>query len=256
MFAYGVAWGLYLLTFRAAQQKLFNSENKTASATGNSQSSSGKTLRDFLSACVAAVITGIVITPLNLLKTRRQLYEMDTYGKPRGVFGGIRNIVKREGFSSLLRALGPQILLTGGTTIQVSLYETLKRGFFQDETHPSFIEVVAASAASKAAASAICNPLEVVRTRLQDLHHRSLKGYDSMWGAFSTIWRTEGIRGLYRGLHVNLCRVIPTTVATVVLYEEFLLAFSSFDHWKINFPLTEASFDIDPGDWIDTSPME
>ncbi|ESL05578.1 mitochondrial carrier protein [Trypanosoma rangeli SC58] len=256
MFSYSVAWGLYLLTFRTAQQKLFCFEDKTHSTTENTRSGSSNALRDFLSACVASVITGVVITPMNLLKTRRQLHEMKSYDKPRGVFSGIRSIIKKEGYSSLIRAVGPQILLTGSTTIQVSLYEGMKHGVFLDETHPLLMEVVVASALSKATASAVCNPLEVVRTRLQDVRHRSVKGYNSMWGAFCTIWRTEGFCGLYRGLPVNICRVIPTTVMTVVVYEEVILALSSSAHWEIKFLLNKTVFDSDLGDWIDISPRE
>ncbi|ESS71124.1 mitochondrial carrier protein [Trypanosoma cruzi Dm28c] len=256
IFAHSVGWGLYLLTFRAAQQKLFLAAEETACSSDGYRSSGRHTLQDFLSACVAAVTTGVVITPLNVLKTRRQLYDVKSYGEPRGFVCGTRAILKREGFFSLLRGVGPQILLTGSTTIQVTLYEGIKRGAFHDKDNPSFIEVMIASAISKAAASILCNPIEVVRTRLQDKRHGSLKEYRSMRGALYAIWRSEGVLGLYRGLPVNICRVVPTTVMTVVLYEKLLLAISSANSVKVDLPVILLTFDSASNSWVETTPRD
>ena len=207
--AHSVGWGLYLTFFRSAQARM---------QTWIGQPS---TSGDFLAACVAAVITATMVTPLNLLKTRAQLHEKKEGQRRRSVIGGLRHIVKTEGWRALFKGVGPQILLSSHTTIQVALYECVKRSLWGTDEAPMY-GIALVSAGSKAFAATICNPLEVVRTRLQDKKNRGLKEYSSMRNAFKTILAAEGMRGLYRGIMVNVCRVVPTTVVAFVLYEKCL----------------------------------
>ncbi len=207
--AHSIGWGLYLTTFRTAQ--------------GWVQQWIGEpsTRGDFGGACIAAVFTATMVTPLNLLKTRAQLHEKKEGSRKRGVIGGLRHIAKTEGWRALFRGVGPQILLSSHTTIQVALYECVKRSLWGTEEAPMY-GIAVVSAGSKAFAATVCNPLEVVRTRLQDKKNRGLEGYSSMGNAFRTIIAAEGVRGLYRGIFVNVCRVVPTTVVAFVLYEKCL----------------------------------
>lgn len=208
--AHSIGWGTYLTLFRTSQngaRRLNGSDTDTVGG-------------DFVSALVAATATSTLVTPLNLIKTRVQLH--DTPGKkPKGVVSGLRMVVREEGFRSLFRGVGPQILLASHTSIQVALYEFIKRKWWCGE-EPPMSGVALASGASKGVAAVVCNPLEVCRTRLQDKKNIGGVDYSSMRIAFRTIWEQEGVRGMYRGTGVNLCRVIPTTVVAFVLYEKFL----------------------------------
>lgn len=213
--SHSLGWGLYLLTFRSAQKRLDDALNLHGASMNESQ-------RDFLAACAAASITGTVITPLHVIKTRRQLAERGT-----NCNASVRSIARKEGWASLFRGVGPQVLLTGNTCIQVTIYEWFRRNCFTNKEDPSSIQVALASAFSKAVASALFNPLEVVRTRLQDQRNRVSAEYSSMRAGLQTIWRREGLTGLYRGLPVNVMRVIPSTVMAFVLYEKCLWAIRS-----------------------------
>jgi hypothetical protein len=223
--SHSLGWGLYLLTFRSAQQHVTELLGDRLSSSAFEVSG-----RDFLSACVASTITGAIITPLHVLKTRRQLF--DGHRRINGVpaqplppgWGGVRAIVQREGWTAMFRGLGPQIVLTSNTTIQVTVYEWFRRNCFTNHEDPSPLQVAVASAFSKAVACCLFNPLEVVRTRLQDQRNHGKREYKSMWVGLQTIWRSEGLLGLYRGLPVNVARVIPSTVMAFVLYEKCLWA--------------------------------
>lgn len=223
--SHSLGWGLYLLTFRSAQQRV--TELLGDRLSDSALEASG---RDFLSACVASTITGAVITPLHVLKTRRQLFDghrlvngLPAQPLPSG-WGGVRAIVQREGWTAMFRGLGPQIVLTSNTTVQVTLYEWFRRNCFTNHDDPSPLQVAMASAFSKAVACCLFNPLEVVRTRLQDQRNHGNREYKSMWVGLQTIWRSEGLLGMYRGLPVNVARVIPSTVMAFVLYEKCLWA--------------------------------
>lgn len=227
--SHSFGWGAYLLTFRSAQdriEKLMERHDaKVRELAGNTQRSFtfdryvGSSSRDFMAACVAATITGTMITPLHVIKTRRQLCD-HTHGKTAS--DSFWGIIRNEGWRAMFRGLGPQILLTGNTTVQVTIYEWFRRNAFTNHDDPSSFEVAVASAFSKAVACVLFNPLEVVRTRLQDRRNHLSTEYSSMTSGLQTIWRTEGFAGMYRGLPVNVLRVIPSTVAAFVLYEKCL----------------------------------
>lgn len=208
--AHSVGWGLYLTFFRIVQQNL-------AAANGGKHSSLG----DFTAACCAATVTATMVTPLNLVKTRTQLAKGIIPDSERGFKKTLKRVVQQEGWRALFRGVGPQILLGSHTTIQVALYEFLKRRLWGDADAP-MMGVACASGFSKAVAASVCNPLEVMRTRLQDKANREKPEYQSMKLAFRHIWRNEGVSGLYRGIGVNVCRVVPTTVVAFVCYEKCL----------------------------------
>ncbi len=208
--AHSIGWGTYLTLFRTCQDKL--------RVANGGDAVSG----DFLAACAAATATATLVTPLNLVKTRTQLFDKKGE-KPKGVVESLKTVVREEGVRKLFRGLGPQLLLSSHTTIQVAMYEFLKRKLWSNTESPPAFGVALASGVSKAFAAVVCNPLEVCRTRLQDKSNLTGDGYQSMQKAFQTIWKTEGVRGFYRGTVVNLCRVVPTTVVAFVLYEKCLV---------------------------------
>jgi hypothetical protein len=203
--SHSIGWGLYLTIFRSFQQAF-------ARAWGDSSCG------DFLSACGAACTTATLVTPLNVLKTRSQLREDK---QKSGIARRLRALVVHEGPQALLKGLGPQILLSSHTTIQVALYEFMKRKLWSGDDAP-MLGVACVSGMSKACAATVCNPLEVCKTRLQDRRNAGNPDYATMNNAFRTIWRAEGIRGLYRGVAVNVMRVVPTTVVAFVMYEKVL----------------------------------
>lgn len=218
--SHSLGWGMYLLTFHSAHRHV----NHLVEQYGYESCSASS--KDFMSACVAAGVTGTMLTPLQVLKTRKQLHQGNLSSTSKL---GCKAIVSNEGWRSLFKGVAPQILLTGNTTIQVTLYEFFRRSFFTNKDDPSPVQVATASAVSKAISSALFNPFEVLRTRIQAnrLHHGSSNNYNGMMNGLATIWRTEGIAGMYRGLPVNVLRVMPSTVVAFIAYEKLLAVFTN-----------------------------
>ena len=69
-------------------------------------------------------------------------------------------------------------------------------------------------------ASLITYPHEIVRSRMMDA-----RGANAGMGALRTIGRivkSEGMGGLYTGIHVSLLRVVPNCCVTFLTYELIL----------------------------------
>ena len=210
--AHSIGWGMYLTTFRTFQQAFarYNGED----------SKSG----DGVAAICAAVTTATLITPLNVMKTRSQLNRGEV--KAKSILDRVKRIAREEGVGSFFRGVGPQILLASNTTIQVVLYESLRRAFWGsvDKDEAPMAGIACISVLSKATATVVSNPLEVIRTRMQDKRNVADLGYSGFGKATRHIYLSEGFHGFYRGVFVNVCRVVPTTMTAFVIYEQVLSA--------------------------------
>ena len=78
-------------------------------------------------------------------------------------------------------------------------------------------------------AQSICFPLDTVRRRLQ------LAGthYNGVFDAFKTIVRTEGVRGLYKGMAPNAVKVVPNNAVRFFVYDFLKQRFGTSDKSKM-----------------------
>jgi hypothetical protein len=82
---------------------------------------------NLVSASIASIISSIITTPLDLVKTRIQVN--DNNFKPyKGIISTFGRIIKEEGFSALFLGIKPRILwLASGTTLSMVIYEEMKK---------------------------------------------------------------------------------------------------------------------------------
>jgi len=71
--------------------------------------------------------------------------------------------------------------------------------------------------------SAICTPTDVIKIRMQAESFFKVK-YRNIFHAFSTIFREEGIRGLYKG-------ILPTSLRSSVIAATELAVYDECKHW-------------------------
>ena len=165
------------------------------------------------SSCVAETVT----MPVDVVKTRLQ---MDGAGSANKLYNGsvdcALKLTKAEGTSALFKGLPPALL-------RQSTYGSLRYGLYgpmRDSlgvapgTPKSEIPLwkkIVAGGGSGALASAVANPTDLVKVRLQtDGQLRGADGnflpkkYTGMLHAFSSIVKEEGILGLWKGGGANL----------------------------------------------------
>lgn len=213
----GGAWGCYFYFYNTI---------KTWIQGGNSKKSLGPSMHMF-AAADAGILTLVMTNPLWVVKTRLCLQYMDDKHLPEtlrynGMVDAIKKIYRTEGVRGLYRGFIPGMFGVSHGAIQFMVYEELKNWYNEYLNEPidsklSTLEYIFFAAVSKLIAAATTYPYQVVRARLQDHHHN----YNGSVDCVKSIWRSEGIKGFYKGLTPYLIHVTPNICLIIVIYETF-----------------------------------
>jgi solute carrier family 25 thiamine pyrophosphate transporter 19 len=181
----------------------------------------------FIAGGTAGAVSTTATYPLDLLRTR-----FAAQGKDRiysSLVSSIRDIGRHEGPRGFFQGLGAGIIqIVPYMGIFFALYESLRLPFANLEVPFGGGDATAGVLASVGAKTAVF-PLDLIRKRLQvqgptrgRYVHRNIPVYNGVIGAFGTILKTEGVRGLYRGLTVSLFKAAPASAVTMWTYERVL----------------------------------
>lgn len=169
-----------------------------------------------IAACGAVTVTHSFETVKIRLQLQGELQsKAEATKKYRGVFHGIKVILQNEGPAGLFRGLNCayvyQILLNG---CRLGFYEPLRQNLtsaiYKDPSVQSLGINVFSGAASGIAGAAAGSPFFLVKTRLQSyspfLPVGTQHKYRNAADGLRTIYRNEGVRGLYRGVEAAMVR--------------------------------------------------
>mmetsp|Transcript_13684 Transcript_13684/g.22378 ORF Transcript_13684/g.22378 Transcript_13684/m.22378 type:complete len:295 (-) Transcript_13684:25-909(-) len=174
-----------------------------------------------------AGLTGVVSTyPLDTVRARMAL-QMERGGAPGTAYSGVLDalftIGKEEGVAALYRGLVPTMMgVAPYAGLKFGTYEIIKQAMrdvlgVEEKDLPAYLRVAAGSSAGLFALTFIY-PFDVIRRRFQT--HKGGAKYPSVWAAFSTIIKEEGITtGLYRGLSLNYIKTLPNVAIYMSLYD-------------------------------------
>jgi solute carrier family 25 protein 34/35 len=177
---------------------------------------SGAFIAGGIAACGAVTVTHGFET----VKTRLQLQgELASKAATKrvytGIFQGVTVILRNEGLRGLLAGLGTaycyQIMLNG---CRLGFYEPLRisltKLLYKDPAIQSFGINIFSGASSGVLGAAVGSPFFLVKTRLQSyspfLPVGTQHEYRGAVDGFRRIYRTEGVRGWYRGAGAAMVR--------------------------------------------------
>lgn len=188
----------------------------------------------FVAGAAAGATATSVTYPLDLLRTRFAAQgRRKVYASLRGAVHDIR---RDEGLRGFFRGVGPglgQIVPFMG--IFFATYESLRAHLAGLNLPWGSGDATAGVVGSVIAKTAVF-PLDLVRKRIQlqgPTRNRYVYGdmpeYKSAVAAIRTILKTEGLRGLYKGLPISLIKAAPASAVTLWTYEQSLHLMMAMD---------------------------
>ncbi|KAJ0427189.1 mitochondrial carrier domain-containing protein [Aspergillus carlsbadensis] len=192
-------------------------------------------VESFVAGAVAGGVATASTYPLDLLRTRFAAQGSGEHRVYGSLFASVREIARHEGGAGFFRgcsaAVGQIVPYMG---LFFATYETL-RPVMASTSHvdglplpPGSGDAVAGVIASVISKTGVF-PLDLVRKRLQvqgptrALYvHRNIPEYRGVFSTMAMIYRTHGVRGLYRGLTVSLFKAAPASAVTMWTYERAL----------------------------------
>lgn len=175
----------------------------------------------FVGGGLAGITAATSTYPLDLVRTRLAAQTNFTYY--RGIGHALQTIVKEEGLLGLYKGLGTTLLTVGpNIAISFSVYESLRSFWMSNRSDDSTVVVsLACGSLSGIASSTATFPLDLVRRRkqLEGAGGRARVYNTGLFGTFKHIFRSEGLRGLYRGILPEYYKVVPGVGICFMTYE-------------------------------------
>ncbi|UKZ92530.1 uncharacterized protein TrAFT101_007479 [Trichoderma asperellum] len=170
---------------------------------------------------VARTWAGFVLMPLTVIKVR---FESSLYSYP-SMWAAVKDIHHQAGIRGFFSGFGATAIRDAPYAgMYVSIYEMLKRrlGSFvsQDAMTPSMASSVNFASAISAGAicSAISNPIDVCKTRIQLQPDQ----YRNLLHAGYRMVTEEGLHSLWRGLVLRMSRKALSSALSWTIYEELI----------------------------------
>ncbi|KAF4395657.1 uncharacterized protein LOC133030564 isoform X1 [Cannabis sativa] len=185
----------------------------------------------FVGGGMAGITAATATYPLDLVRTRLAAQTNMIYY--RGIGHALRTITSEEGILGLYKGLGATLLGVGpNIALSFSVYESLRSYWQLHRPHDSPVLVsLACGSLSGIASSTATFPLDLVRRRkqLEGAGGRARVYNTGLLGTFKHIFRTEGLRGLYRGILPEYYKVVPGVGICFMTYETLKMLLADDD---------------------------
>ncbi|XP_071686359.1 nicotinamide adenine dinucleotide transporter 2, mitochondrial-like isoform X1 [Rutidosis leptorrhynchoides] len=191
---------------------------------------------DAVSGASAGAIAATIMSPLDVIKTRLQVYGLPDVTKNKGsvIITSLKTILAKEGPRGLYRGLAPTVAaLLPNWAVYFAVYGQLKElldSHVDSSGHLTFGANMVAASGAGVATAITTNPLWVVKTRLQTQGMREgVIPYTSISSALRRIVHEEGFKGLYSGLLPSLAGISHVAIQFPA-YERIKYFLAERDH--------------------------
>ena len=165
---------------------------------------SASTDRMALAGGISGIVEGLVVQPLDMIKTRFQLMAAPGVSRPT-IGSALHGLIREGGLPRLYRGVVPELAaMTPKASAMYLSYEEAKRvlrargGLDGTPLH------LAAGLASGVPEAIVVTPFQVVKVRLQAKEH--LGRYRSTWHCLGRVVVEEGVLALTTGFTATVCR--------------------------------------------------
>ncbi|XP_069907102.1 mitochondrial glycine transporter isoform X1 [Oryctolagus cuniculus] len=171
----------------------------------------------FLCGSISGTCSTLLFQPLDLLKTRLQTLQPSDHGSRRvGMLAVFLKVVRTESLLGLWKGMSPSIVrCVPGMGIYFGTFYSLKQYFLRGHP-PTALESVILGVGSRSIAGVCMSPITVIKTRYES----GMYGYESIYAALRSIYRSEGHRGLFSGLTATLLRDAPFSGIYLMFYNQ------------------------------------
>ena len=185
---------------------------------------------NLLTGAVARAAAGFAMMPITVIKVR---YESTLYAY-RSLYGAASDIMSREGLRGFFAGFGATVVRDAPYAgLYVLFYEAGKREMGAARSRFKGIDKAgmdlkssgsaaginfASGVLAAGTATAITNPFDAIKTRLQLLPQR----YGNMVRAAQIMLREEGVRSLFDGLALRMGRKAMSSALAWTVYEEII----------------------------------
>lgn len=228
---------LLYVTYGAVQFATYRSTTQALASLG-SHTTHGRRLPASVESFIAGAVSGGAATtvtyPLDLLRTRFAAQGVEPVYSSLG--SGVLDIVRSEGPLGLFRGCSAAVAqIVPFMGLFFSSYEMVRTLLAVDGLPFGSGDAVAGVLASVTAKTGVF-PLDLARKRLQvqgptrtRYVHHNIPEYRGVFDVITSILRTQGVRGLYRGLAVSLFKAAPAGAITMWTYENSLRVLREMD---------------------------
>lgn len=158
---------------------------------------------------VAGWVSCIVVTPFEQVKARLQVQYADpTSIKYKGPIDCVKQLVKNNGVQGLYFGFWGTFMFRSFMSWYFGSYEMYKQALHHTNINPS-VQAFTCGAAAATTLWIVAYPTDVVKNRMMaqpDVKDRKYKTVRECW---SKIYKTEGLKGFYRGFTPCIMRSIP-----------------------------------------------
>ncbi|SZF01636.1 unnamed protein product [Blumeria hordei] len=185
----------------------------------------------FISSGISGALITLSTNPIWVLKTRMLSLDRGQEGAYESIWHGTKQIWKKEGLKGFYRGLSVSLLGNSHGAVQFGVYEPLKRMWQRYISPPSTADrtpeqrerlgvtaTVIISGSAKVIAGTVTYPIQVIRSRMQ-AYKADGKFGQGIKGIIKALWEDHGWRGFYKGVGINVARVLPSTWVTFLVYE-------------------------------------
>ncbi|CAH0723255.1 unnamed protein product, partial [Brenthis ino] len=177
----------------------------------------------FLAGSFSGTFSTILFQPLDLVKTRLQnpgqhvvAATINSRIQP-GMISIFVNIVRQEHIIGLWRGMVPSIArCVPGVGLYFSSLHWLKSKMGKTRQDLGAMEAVALGVIARTMSGVALIPITVIKTRYESEVYK----YNSLSGAFKSIYKAEGLRGLSCGLGPTLARDAPFSGLYLMFYTQ------------------------------------